>query len=70
MDEDGPVTEEDSDLFSVMSYSLSGDDLEVRSLNTELVNTELADTRAMQKAFHKHRMNTELFIEPGRMRRL
>ena len=68
-DEDGPATPDDTDLFSVVSYSISGDELVMHSLNTDLIDENLADTPALQKAFFEHREHPELFVEPSRMRR-
>jgi len=66
----GPVGTEDDDLFSVVSYALDNDKLVVRSLNTDLVNADLADTTALQVAFAANRDNPLLFHEPGQFRRL
>ena len=66
----GPVGAEDDNLFSVVSYALDNGKLVVRSLNTDLVDAELADTVALQAAFAANRDNPSLFHEPGRFRKL
>ena len=69
-DDDGPAEPGEPDLYSVIDYRFDGDDIIMRSLNTEFVDHELGDTAALREAFIKHRDNPELFIEPGRLRRL
>ena len=61
---------EDDDLFSVVTYALDNDELVVRSLNTDLVNKDLADTAALQAAFVANRDDPSLFHEPGKYRKL
>jgi hypothetical protein len=69
-DEDGPAEPDESNLYSVLDYTFMNDDLVVRSLNTELVGAELADTEALRNAFMQNLDQPLLFTEPGRMRRL
>lgn len=69
-DEHGPAEKGEADLFSVMHFEFEDGYLVIRSLNTELVDPDLADTAALQAAFEQHREHPDLFIEPGRLRRL
>ena len=67
---EGPVGAEDTDLFGVLSYTLDNGELVIRSLNTALVNKDLADTAALQAAFAANRDDPCLFVEPGQFRKL
>jgi len=69
-DDKGPVGAKDDNLFSVVSYALEDGKLVVRSLNTDLVDAELADTAALQAAFAANRDNPGLFHEPRYFRKL
>jgi hypothetical protein len=67
---EGPFDNEDTDLFSVVSYALDNGELVIRILNTDLVNKDLADTFALQAAFAANRDNPNLFNDPGQFRKL
>lgn len=67
---EGPVSAEDTDLFSVFSCTLANGELTVRSLNTNMVNEDLADTAALRAAFTANRDDPDLFEEPGQFRKL
>ena len=67
---EGPVGAEETDLFGVLSYTLDNGKLVIRSLNTALVNKDLADTAALQAAFAANRDDPCLFVEPGQFRKL
>jgi len=67
---EGPVGEDDHDLFSVISYTLNNGEYVVRSLNTDLVDDSLADTAALQAAFIANRDDPDLFNNPGQLRKL
>ena len=69
-DYDAPLVGEASLLFIVVSYALDNGQLVVRSLNTDLVNTDLADTAALQAAFAANRNDPSLFHEPAQFRKL
>ena len=69
-DEKGPVDAEDTNLFSVVTYALDNDELVVRSLNTDLVNEDLADTAALQAAFVANRDDPKLFYYQEKYRKL
>ena len=68
--DEGPVSVEDTELFSVDSYAMDNGELVYRSLNTDLVTTDLADTAALQAAFAAHRDDPSLFKESGQLRKL
>lgn len=57
-------------LYAVVSYELKKDILEVRTLNTDLVDDDLKTTQALVQAFLKHRDDNDLFADPVRFRRL
>ena len=67
---EGSVGAEDDNLFSVVTYALDNGELVVRSLNTDLVDTDLADTAALQAAFVANRGNPKLFNNPEKYRKL
>ncbi len=68
--EEGSVGAEDSDLFTVVFYVLNNDGLTVRTLNTDLVDSDLADTASLQAAFAANRDDPGLFGEPELFRKL
>jgi hypothetical protein len=67
---EGPVGAEETDLFTVASYTLVNGEFVVRGLNTDLVNKDLADTAALQAAFIANRDDPNLFHGSGQYRRL
>ena len=69
-DEDGPVGKDEKELFHVASYRLADGELEIRMLNTDLVDDDLKDTATLRAAFGKHQNSAELFAEPGRFRKV
>jgi len=69
-DDDGPVSNEDVDLYNVATYKLENDELEVRMLNTDLVDDELADSESLLRAFLEHKDDPELFGEAGIFKRV
>ncbi len=68
--QDGPPPKDEKKLFLVVSYVLAKGELEVKLLNTKLVSNGLKDSEALRKAFLKHQGNKDLFIEPGKFRRI
>jgi len=69
-DDEQPVENGTTDLFTVVSYALTDGKLEVRMLNTKVVNKDLADTASLQEAFSANSDNPELFEKPGQFRKL
>ncbi len=66
----GPPEKDEKNLFHVVSYRLASDELEIKTLNTGLVDDDLKTTEALTQSFLKHKGNKKLFINPGRFRRI
>jgi len=66
----GPPDEDDMDRFHVVSYKVENGNLVVKILNTDLVDDGLKDSKALKKAFLKHKDNESLFRDPGIFRRV
>ena len=66
---DGDIEKEDRK-YQVISYSLSNGMLELRTLNTDLVDKNLQDSASLRQAFLKHKDNKDLFKNPGTFRRI
>lgn len=62
---EGPVTSKDEERYHVVAYQLDNDLLKISSLNTELVDDELADSESLKKAFILNKENPGLFTDPG-----
>ena len=67
---DGPPKKDEKKLFHAVSYRLTDSGLEIRTLNTELVEADLKTTEELRKAFLKHKGNKDLFKDPGVFRRM
>ncbi len=57
---DGVVKKEERK-FNVLSYTASKDAIEIRLLNNEIIDAELATTEELQAAFAKNKDNAKLF---------
>ena len=68
--DDGPLQKDEKDRFLVASYRLTGGQLEIKTLNTDLVDDDLKTTDQLRKAFLKHKDNKELFRNPGVFRKI
>ena len=68
--DDGPLQNDEKDLFLVASYRLTGGKLEIKTLNTDLVDKDLKTTDGLRKAFLKHEDNKDLFKDPGFFRKI
>jgi hypothetical protein len=55
---------EDNRAFQFVTYSLAGDRLTVRLLNSEVVSKDVASTEELTKAFAANKDNANLFKEP------
>ena len=66
----GPPSESIRKLFHVASYKIADDILEIRILNTDLVDDELETKEAIVQNFLKHQNHKELFIEPESFKRI
>jgi hypothetical protein len=64
---DGDIKKEDRK-YHVISYKLSNGELEIRTLNTDLVDNNLQDSASLRQAFLKHKDNKDLFTNPGKLR--
>jgi hypothetical protein len=67
--EEGAVGSAAEDRYMVASYRLVDGQMEVRTLNTELVDDELKDSASLREAFIAHKDNPELFNDPGLFKR-
>lgn len=68
--EDGPIAKDEKKLFHVALYRVAAGEMVVRTLNTDLVDDGLRDMAALRAAFVKHQDKAELFIDPGRFRKV
>jgi hypothetical protein len=66
---DGDIKKEDRK-YHVISYKLSNGELEIRTLNTDLVDKNLQDSAGLRQAFLKYKDNKALFTNPGKFRRV
>lgn len=55
--------------FHVVSYALSDSLLEIRTLNSWLVDKNLKDSARLMEAFLKNKDNKDLFKDPGKFRK-
>ena len=68
--DDGPPKEDEKELFHVASYQLMDGELEIKTLNTDLVDDNLKTTAALVEAFLNHKDNKELFTNLENFRRI
>ncbi len=66
---DGPPKKDETELFYAVSYQLTDRQLEIKTLDTDLVNDDLKTTDELRKAFLKHKDKKDLFKNPGVFRR-
>lgn len=67
---EGPAGKEDEeDLFQVAAYTLNEGMLEVRLLNSDLVDNDLKTQEALRSAFIENTGRPDLFDNPGRFRK-
>lgn len=62
-DSNGDIKKEERK-YQVVSYRLSKDELEIKTLNTDLVDKDLKESNKLRKAFMKNSGNKELFQNP------
>ena len=62
---EGPMENENKNRFHVITYQIKNGQLEVRAINTTLIDENLKTTSELQQAFLKHKDNPALFGEPG-----
>ena len=56
--------------YDVISYSLSNNEVEIKTLNTYVIDENIKDSAGLKEAFMKNRDNKDLFANPGRFRRV
>lgn len=62
--EDGPPETDEKDLFHVASYRLTNTGLEIKLLDTDLVDSALKTTDELVQAFLEQEDHKELFTDP------
>jgi len=68
--EEGPPKESYKELFSVIAYTIEGDELTFSSLNTELIDTGISSSEVLRDAFIKEKDNPDLFTDQTRFKRV
>lgn len=68
--EDGPLETDEKDLFHVASYRLTNSGLEIKLLDTDLVDDALKTTDELVKAFLDQKDNEGLFVDPELFRKI
>lgn len=66
----GPPEQDSKKLFYVLWYQLTDGQLEIRKLNTDLVDDDLKTTDELRKVFLKNSKNKDLFTDPGVFRKM
>ena len=56
--------------YQVAIYTISKGELEIKTLNTNLVDKDLQDTASIKQAFLKNKDNKDLFTNPGKFKRV
>jgi hypothetical protein len=67
---DGMPKKDVKTLFAVVSYELKKGILEIKKLNTDLVDDDLKTTEALAQTFLNHKNDKNLFIDPVRFKQL
>jgi len=67
-DTNGDIKKEERK-YQVVSYQFVKGELEIKTLNTDLVDKNLKDSNKLRKAFIKNRNNMELFQNPVKFMR-
>jgi hypothetical protein len=68
--EEAGVVPKDEPKYHVISYTLSNGELEIKTLNTDIVNKNLKESAALRRAFIKNKDQKNLFVYPGKFRRV
>ncbi|NQT92265.1 MAG: hypothetical protein HQ559_05855 [Lentisphaerae bacterium] len=68
--EDGPLEADEKELYHVVSYRLVEGALEIKTLNTGIVDDHLKTGRALRKAFLENKNNEDLFSNPARFKKI
>ena len=62
---EGPLGQDEMGRFNVVSYRMEAGKLEIKLLNTSMVDEGLTEINTMQKAFLEHKDAEDLFHDPG-----
>ena len=68
--DESAVGSDAEDRYVVARYSMVNGQLEVSTLNTDLVSDKLADPESLREAFIANKNNPDLFNDPGLFKRL
>jgi hypothetical protein len=66
--QDGRLARDDAP-FQVAKYTLLGDTVEIRMMNTSIVGSRNSGSAELRDAFIKNQANDKLFRDPGKFRR-
>ena len=66
----GPIKKDEKALFHVASYRVEEGGIEVRLLNSDLIDDKLKTTEELREAFLKHKDHKGLFGNPGKFSRI
>ena len=66
----GPPKDDAKELFHVVQYRCENGRLEIKTLNSDVVDKGLKESSALQKALLTHKDNKDLFTDPGTFRRV
>jgi hypothetical protein len=66
---DGPPKKNKTERFCAVSHQLTDSGLEIRTLNTDLLDDDPKTTEELRKAFLKHKDDEDLFNDPGVFRK-
>lgn len=66
---EGDITRGDRK-YQVVTYSMSKGELEIKTMNTDLIDKNLRDTGSIREAFLNNKDNRDLFRNPGKFRRV
>jgi len=67
---DGPGSNEEDDRYHVASYKIVDGMLRISTLNSNVIDDELPDSKSLREAFVAHKDHPELFNDPGIFRRI
>jgi hypothetical protein len=68
-DEDSATSQYAEDRYMVAAYRMLDGKLEVKTLNSDLINPEITDSKSLEAEILKYRDNPQLFNDPGLFQR-
>jgi hypothetical protein len=68
--DDGPIANSEKSRFDVATYQIIDNELEVKTLNTDLVSESLTNPEALKAAFTMNLDNQNLFVHPVKYMRV